>query len=121
MADRYPAYEHMARLVGSVIEGAAWRRPPASSPTPASGADLLAGCTSMYDLIVVPRPIPRPPYDVIAVRAPGSLHEPAAGMVRITHLSVSGRNDTIDRPVAETLPLFWRFVAEKYGIRPPVG
>ncbi|TCM51501.1 hypothetical protein EV648_101338 [Kribbella sp. VKM Ac-2568] len=31
-----------------------------------------------------------------------------------------GRNDTIDRSVAETLPLFWRFIAEKYGIHPPI-
>jgi hypothetical protein len=27
----------------------------------------------------------------------------------------------VDRPVAETLPHFWRFVGEKYGIRSPVG
>jgi hypothetical protein len=85
----------------------------------ASGqTNALAASTSMHDLIVVPTPIPEPPYGVVAVRAPGSLREPAAGLVRIEHLSVTGHDDVIDRPVADAVPLFWRFMIEKYGIEP---
>jgi hypothetical protein len=86
-----------------------------------SGADeLLAGSTSMHDLMVVPRPIGEHVRDMIAVRAPGSLRPPAtAGHVRIEHLSSTGHNDSIDRPSTEAVPLFWRFVIAKYGISPP--
>jgi hypothetical protein len=34
------------------------------------------------------------------------------------HLSLTGRNDRIERPIAEAIPLFWRFVIEKFGITP---
>lgn len=81
-------------------------------------ARALAACTSMHDLIVVPTPIAEPPYGVVAVRAPGSLYEPGRGMVRIEHLSPTGHNDVIDRPVAAAVPLFWRFMIEKFGIDP---
>jgi hypothetical protein len=79
---------------------------------------LLAGCTSMHDLVVVPRPLPDPPYGAVIIRAPGSLVEPKVGEVIIEHTSVTGRHDLIARPVAEAVPLFWRFVIEKYGIQP---
>ena len=78
----------------------------------------LAACTSMHDLIVVPTPLPEPPYGVVAVRAPGSLHRPATGFVRIEHLSTTGQNDVIDRPVIDAVPLFWRFMIEKFGVDP---
>lgn len=45
--------------------------------------DQLAITTSMHDLVVAPAPIGEPPYDVVIVRAPGSLHPPAAGNVLI--------------------------------------
>lgn len=105
MALRFPEFGHMAAVARSV---------------PASGmAAQLAGTTSMHDLIVVAVPVPEPPYDVIAVRAPGSLYPPRAGHVLIEHLSCTGRNDRIERPVSEAVPLFWRFVAVKYGTGPP--
>lgn len=63
-------------------------------------------------------PIPEAPYGVVAVRAPGSLHGPASGLVRIEHLSVTGHNDVIDRSVAEAVPLFWRFMIKKFGVDP---
>ena len=94
----------MVDIVDSVIES--------------RSADLLAGCTSMHDLIVVTVPIPEPPYDVVAVRAPGSLGKPADGQVIIEHLSTTGHNDRIERPVEAAVPLFWRFMIEKYGIHP---
>ena len=102
VADAYEHFRHMADIVRSVRT---------------SGHEAeLAGLTSMHDLLVVATPVPDLPYDCIAVRAPGSLHRPPAGYVRIEHLAVSGRNDSIDRPVAEAVPLFWRFVWEKFGV-----
>jgi hypothetical protein len=79
---------------------------------------LLAACTSMHDLVVVPVPIPEPPYGVIIVRAPGSLHEPSPGSVLIEHLSLTGHDDRIERSTDDAVPLFWRFVREKYGVEP---
>ncbi len=76
----------------------------------------LAGTTSMHDLVVTDTPVPGPPNDVIIVRAPGSLHRPTAGCARVEHHSHSGRNDEIERPDAEAVPLFWRFVLEKFGL-----
>lgn len=88
-----------------------------------SGADeLFAGGTSMHDVMVVPRPVSPHVRDLIAVRAPGSLRPAAsAGRVRIEHLSSTGHNESIERPPSEAVPLFWRFVIEKYGLRPPNG
>jgi len=76
------------------------------------------GTTSMHDILVVTAPPPDPPCDLIAVRAPGSLREPSPGHVIIEHRSCTGHNDLIERPVADAVPLFWRFVITKYGIYP---
>ncbi|WP_433161586.1 hypothetical protein [Kribbella sp. CA-247076] len=86
-----------------------------------SGAsEHLAVGTAMHDLMVTPHPVDPPVSDLVVVRAPSSLRPAAAaGHVRIERLSGSGRNDSIDRPSSEAVPLFWRFVIEKYGIRPP--
>ena len=106
MAAKYPTMEHMRAIVDSVID------------TDAEHA--LAATTSMHDLIVVPRPVPDPPYDVIVVRAPSSLRAPRDGHVLIEHLSCTGHNDRIERPSSEAVPLFWRFIIEKYGIQPGI-
>lgn len=107
MADRHPQFGYLTAIVRSVRE---------------SGVSTqLAATTSMHDLIVVTAPVPEPPFDVIAVRAPGSLQPPLTGHVLIEHLSCTGHNDRIERPSAEAVPLFWRFVREKYGIRPRSG
>jgi hypothetical protein len=106
MAATHPNLQHMSEIVSSVIDS--------------GSTDLLAGCTSMHDLIVVATPIPDPPYDVVAVRSPSSLAYPKDGTVIIQHLSVTGHNDEIERPVAEAVPLFWRFMIEKYGVHPAV-
>ena len=52
------------------------------------------------------------------MRAPGSLAKPSEGLVLIEHLSVTGRNDRIERPVDEAVPLFWRFMIEKFVVGP---
>lgn len=104
IAAEHPEFDHMQRIAESVIVEQA--------------DDLLAGCTSMHDIFVVSRPIPDAPYDVVAVRAPNSLMTPARGSVRIEHLAITGRNDVIERPIEQTLPLFWRFMIEKFGVHP---
>lgn len=78
----------------------------------------LAGTTSMHDLVVVPTPVPEPPFGVVIVRSPSSLAHPPAGTVIIEHQSGVGRDDKIERPVNETVPLFWRFMIEKFGVSP---
>jgi len=60
----------------------------------------------MHDLVVVSVPIPEPPYGVVAVRAPGSLRSPRDSHVLIEHMSVTGHDDRIERPVAEAVALF---------------
>ncbi|BBH18575.1 hypothetical protein Back2_28620 [Nocardioides baekrokdamisoli] len=103
-ADDHPEFAHMSAIVKSVR---------------AVGADAdLAACTSMHDLIVVAEPIPEPPYDVVAIRAPSSLAHPSNGSVLIEHLSITGRDDRLERPVDEAVLLFWRFMIEKFGVDP---
>jgi hypothetical protein len=76
---------------------------------------LLAGITSMTDLIVTAKPVTPPPVDVVAVRS-------TDGWVTIEHLTHTGRNDRIRRPSADGVALFWRFMIEKFGIHPtPTG
>lgn len=104
MATEHEEFRHMEAIVRSVLDSDA--------------ADRLAAYTSMHDLIVVDVPIPEPPYGVVTVRAPDSLHAPSVGQVMIEHMSVTGHNDRIERPVAEAVPLFWRFMIEKYGVAP---
>ena len=66
-ATTHPEFSHMSAIVKSVRS---------------VGAEAaLAAHTSMHDLIVLAQPIPDPPYDVVAVRAPGSLHAPSDGCV----------------------------------------
>lgn len=104
MAQLDERFSHMSAIVGSVRDS--------------NAEDRLAAYTSMHDLIVVSVPIPEPPYGVVAVRAPGSLRSPRDGHVLIEHLSVTGHDERIERPVTEAVALFWRFMIEKYGVAP---
>ncbi len=79
-------------------------------------SDRLAATTSMHDLLVVLAPIGEPPLSIIIVRAPGSLARPRHGEVIIEHRAPDGAIEKIARPVAEAVPLFWRFVSEKFGL-----
>ena len=47
----------------------------------------------------------RSSYDLVAVRAPGSLAKPSEGLVLIEHLSMTGRSNRIECPVDEAVPL----------------
>lgn len=105
MADMHADFAYLVEIVDSVIEG--------------DRESQLAATTSMHDLWVASAPVQEPPLDVIVVRAPGSLYAPTPGNVLIEHLAVTGRNDRVERPAAEAVPLFWRFVIEKFRITPP--
>lgn len=85
--------------------------------TSGRGGDL-AVTTSMHDLVIVGRPVPDPPMDVLIVRAPGSPHRPANGHVLIEYLAVSGRDTRSERPSEEAVALFWRYATEKFGVHP---
>jgi hypothetical protein len=104
MALRDESFSYLSAIVHSVLD------------TPAAG--LLAGRTSMHDLVVTATPVPEPPLDVVIVRAPSSLHPPPSGQVLIEQQSLTRYNDRIERPTAEAVPLFWRFMIEKFGVHP---
>ena len=81
-------------------------------------ADRLAGFMSMHDLAVTTVPVPdAKPIDVIWVR-PQPAADPDSPDVLIEHWSATGWDDHIVRPALEAIPLFWRFVHEKWGIKP---
>lgn len=74
-------------------------------------ADQVAAHTSMHDLVVTTAPVSDKP-DWIRI-------ESRDGTVLVRHASdLTGPGDAIERPSNEVLPLFWRFVIEKFGIRP---
>jgi hypothetical protein len=105
MAERDARFTYLVEIVDSVLTSGL--------------TGSLAATTSMHDLIVAALPLIEPPFDVIAVRAPGSLREPPPGQVLMEHLTPTGHDDRITRPAVEAVPLFWRFVIEKFGLRPP--
>ena len=100
MMARYPEFTHMSAIVTSVLQS--------------DGTSTLAGCTSMHDLYVVATPIPTH-WSAVQVCAPNTTFL-KRGMVRIEHLSAGGRLERIERPVADSVPLFWRFIKEKFGV-----
>jgi len=109
MARRHPEFQHMADIVASVLA--------------CQGVNRLAGLTSMHDLVVTSRPIPEPPIEEVIVWSPSS-GRVGPGAVLIEHRSCTGHDDRIVRPASEAVPLFWRFMIEKFGIapvRPPTG
>jgi hypothetical protein len=97
---RSAEFGHMSAIVDSVL----------ASPR----RHELAATTSMHDLVVTDPPGSGDP-EVVVVRAPGSLHQPPTGMVRIEHLSLTGHDEIVDRPAQDAVLLFGRFVREKFG------
>ena len=94
----------------------------------ASGcADDLVAHTPMHDLLVTAtpeEPEAHPSYglrvwDYLEIAASGSFDRfatPDHGKIAIAHHSSTGRVERIVRPTTDAVPLFWRFMAEKYGI-----
>lgn len=104
LAALHPDFQHMADVVDSVIAQQATTN--------------LAALTSMHDLVVAKRPLPtESPIDVVIVKSPSSHRGYVApGWVVIEHLSTTGHDDQIARPSDQAVPLFWRFMAEKFAI-----
>jgi hypothetical protein len=104
MATEHLEFRHMADIVDSVLA--------------CGGEQRLAGLTSMHDLVVTARPVPEsPPIEVVIVRSPSSGYVGAGG-VFIEHRSITGHDDRIFRTSDEAVPLFWRFMIEKFGVEP---
>jgi hypothetical protein len=104
MAAEHPECRPLADIVGSVLA--------------CGGEQHLAALTSMHDLVVTARPVPDyRPIEVVVVRSPSSGYVGAGG-VFIEHRSVTGHDDRIFRDGAEAVPLFWRFMIEKFGVEP---
>lgn len=78
----------------------------------------LVFATSMWDLIVTPSPVDTPPIDVVVVRGAMGLRKVPADHIVVEHMPLVGQADRIERPASEAVPLFWRFMIEKYGIAP---
>lgn len=102
-ADRVPALAPLVSIIQSVIDHGM--------------DDELAATTSMWDLVIAAEPLRDPPVDVIVVRSVASQSPAPVGQVRIEHQATSGLKETISRPAADAVALFWRFVLEKYGLR----
>lgn len=91
-----------------------------SSVEECGGAERLVATTSMHDLWVTRRTPEGPAsrVDLITVRAFTSVRPLPEGEMVIEHTSHSGQVEVIARPPADAVPLFWRFVREKWGIEP---
>lgn len=68
--------------------------------------------TSMWTLLVSPEPGTPAPVDAVHIRET----EDRDGTIVIEHLPLVGIADRIERPAADAVPVFWRFMKEKYGI-----
>ena len=66
--------------------------------------------TSMWELIVAPAPGSPAPVDAVTVSTPNYPD------VLVAHLPLVGTADRIERPADQAVPLFWRFMKEKYAI-----
>ncbi|MGV9834726.1 hypothetical protein ACWDUL_11090 [Nocardia niigatensis] len=104
MSRRSPNFQYLTDIVDSVL---------------LSGCDhKLAAQTTMHDLIVTMRPIPKAPIEEVVVRAPSSLVPVPEGTVVIDCLSDSGNADRVVAPVGEAVTLFWRLIAVSFGVTP---
>lgn len=109
------------------IESANWRGLFDTSPmyaiidsVMASGrADDLAVTIIEGDLAVVAKPVPEPPMDVLYVLM-GGMPWPTPpfpeGQIVLHYGTVSGHDTRSIRPPNQAVPLFWRYVHEKFGI-----
>lgn len=101
---REPTLSYLTPLVHSII----------ASPA----ANQLAGSLWVNQLTVAEAPVGDAPLDLLIVSA---IEEGKAvnevTRVSIVHSTVTGRNDTIDRPLDDAVALFWRFAFEKFGVQ----
>lgn len=104
LAAEHPEFRDLADIVDSVLAR--------------GGEQRLAAITSMHDLVVTAQPVPEyRPIAVVVVHSPSSGQVGSSG-VFIEHRSVTGHDDQIFRPSDEAVPLFWRFMSEKFAVEP---
>jgi hypothetical protein len=108
LAERYADSPSIVQPVAEVVRSVA--------RSPARGALLYS--TSMWDLLVTTAPSTPPPVDMVVVRSPMGLGNIAAGRVLVEHWPLVGIADSIERDDTDAVPLFWRFMIEKYGVHP---
>lgn len=100
---REPSLSYLTPLVQSIAESPA--------------ASQLAGALWVNQLAVVEAPVRDAPLDVLIVSpVQGGNAGDEVTRVSVVHTTVSGRNDAIDRPLDDTVVLFWRFAIEKFGV-----
>lgn len=111
-ATRYDAATCLAEIVDSIIDSGV--------------ADQLSGSAGAHNnaLIVVEAGDVTPPLTALVVSVwqggPDTAYKDVGPeQVAIEHWAATGHNDRVERPVSEALPLFRRFVAEKFGIEVP--
>jgi len=100
LADLNPEHLAMVEIIDSVVA-----RP---------ATDRLVGNYTIGGLHVADAAHREPPYSVITVEVygPGPRGAPA---VAVWHVSTSGLREEIVTPIDSAVPLFWRFVFEKFG------
>ncbi len=102
----WPAVEPLVAVVHSVLQ--------------CGGAERLVATTSMHDLWVA-RMVDggaASAVDVIKVCSASSMYPVGRGEALVVHTAPSGQEEAVSRPASEAVPLFWRFVSEKWGIEP---
>lgn len=78
--------------------------------------DVVSLTTSMHDLILSPSPTGHA-CEAVIVRAPGSLHRPQAGNVRIDLVRAEQTTSTtVERPMTEAVPAFWAAMRDAFGV-----
>jgi hypothetical protein len=87
----------------------------AASGQARGASDDLAGFTAGpgTNLMVRSTPVPLPPYDIVAVRISESMRQVRIGTVLIEHISTTGHDERLSRPLQEAVPLFWRSMIER--------
>ena len=71
--------------------------------------------TSMHDLVFSPSPV-GPTHDAVIVRAPGSLHSPGAGNVRLDVVRSNSQTTSIERSASEAVRVFWATMQDAFGV-----
>ena len=71
--------------------------------------------TSMHDLVFSPTPVDNE-VEAVIVRAPGSLHSPRSGNVRVDVVRSNHETTRIERPSADAIAVFWAAMRDSFGV-----
>ena len=107
---------HVALVPSGAVAAEATCQGQAATIEASSGT--VTGTSGDDVIVVTSTPTGEPPHEVVIVRSPSSLRRPSTGHVVIEHRSLTGHDDSIERPADEAVALFWRFMIEKFGVAP---